>query len=188
MEDFFLETIMEGGRNLADGLLNLAADLSLTYGLIQPALLGFGLVLVTGGFLAMSNGKRANGDPRMVSIGNWMIVGGVLCGIFYELVDATLKTFDPFGQLASPLDHLETAKGFKDIQPFMAMLYAVLSLVSLVAWFYLAKAFALVFRTGSSADKGGYLWSLVKIGFASLVVIQIMDVWKEAVLSWTGVT
>jgi len=161
------------GGEIASFIVNFAADMAKIFTVIQfmSGAIGF-LIFVWALFDLKALGKANN--PNVTGGGTAMkIIFSSLMGTFHNYMKmasiSILQVDDP----TSPMSYVEKAQSIQAVSPFTAMLYAVLSLVTLLGWYYGLKSIYLFATVNGKQDKEAHVLQAAYMLLGSTLLVNI---------------
>jgi hypothetical protein len=161
------------GGKIATFIVTFAADLAKLFDVLKfiAGVVGF-LLFVWALFDLKALGK-AN-SPGITGGGTLMkIIFSSAMGVFHGFMQmasmSLLKTSDP----TSPMSYIDKAESIQQVSPFTAMLFAVLSIVTLLGWFYGLKAVYLFSTVNGKQDKEAHVMQAANMLLGSTLMINL---------------
>lgn len=162
------------GESIALFIVNFAEDISLAFELFMfmSACIGFGLFVWA--LLDVKNMKKANGGGQITGGGTMMkIIFSALLGVFYNVMEAASISIYGAGNPMQPASYVEAARAIQSVSPFMAMLFAIMSIVTVVGWYHGLKSLYLFATVNGKQDKQAHISQAMHMFFGSVIMVNL---------------
>lgn len=161
------------GEEVATFIVNFAADMALLFNVLHflTGVIGF-FLFVWALFDLKALGKANN--PSVTAGGTMMkIIFSAAMGTFASFMKmasiSLLQSSDP----TSPMSYVDEALAIQQVSPFTAMLLAVMSLITLLGWFYGAKSVYLFSTVNGKQDKEAHVTQAAYMLIGSTIMVNL---------------
>lgn len=161
------------GDSIATFIVNFASDVASLYGYIVwgASIIGF-LFFVSALFdvkkmKSPNHGNITAGGTIVKVIASALM--GTLVSTMQGISVSLLGTNDPM----TPLSYIDKAESYQGVSPFTAMIFALMSLVTLIGWFYGIKSLYLFASTNGKSDKQAHIEQAIYMLIGSTILVNL---------------
>lgn len=161
------------GGQVATFIVNFAADMSKLFSVLHFLSGVIGFFLFVWAIFDLKKLGKAN-DPSVSAGGTMMkVIGSAAMGTFAGFMKMASISFLQSSDPTSPLSYVDAAIAVQAVSPFTAMLFAILSLITLMGWFYGLKSIYLFSTINGKQDKESHVMQAAYMLLGSTILVNI---------------